>query len=135
MSVSYTYRLDTLPDEIIVQFVDEAAAKAARKNVVRWKTYVKDSWKQIVAVEPIVEVVEEEVLRAPETITDIEIVPTWIKFSEAAEMVGVRYQQVYQRAMNGRLEYLMIKDHWYAGSASIQEWIESRAAYMQKKGR
>ena len=129
MSVSYSYRLDTLPDEIIVQFVDEAAAKAARKNVVRWKTYVKDSWKQIVVVE------EEEVLRAPETITDVEIVPTWIKFSEAAEMVGVRYQQVYQRAMNGRLEYLMIKDHWYAGSASIQEWIESRAAYMQKKGR
>lgn len=129
MSVSYSYRLDTLPDEIIVQFVDEAAAKAARKNVVRWKTYVKDSWKQIVAVE------EEEVLRAPETITDVEIEPTWIKFSEAAKMVGVRYQQVYQRAMNGRLEYLMIKDHWYAGSASIQEWIESRAAYMQKKGR
>lgn len=129
MSVSYSYRLDTLPDEIIVQFVDEAAAKAARKNVVRWKTYVKDSWKQIVVVE------EEEVLRAPETITDVEIVPTWIKFSEAAEMVGVRYQQVYQRAMNGRLVYLMIKDHWYAGSASIQEWIESRAAYMQKKGR
>lgn len=56
----------------------------------------------------------------------------WIKFQEAADIMGVRYQQVFQRSQAGKMEVTHISEKWYASLDSVKDWYDHRLAWLNR---
>ena len=115
------YTINSLPKFVVVD--DEAVEKTV-KNLRRRKGIEKDSI-VVVDSEPVAEEIAIE-----EVVEDAADVEGLILFSTVAKQMGVRYQQVFQKHRQGKLDSVQVQGKWYASTAMVDLWNERRMKYL-----
>ena len=73
------------------------------------------------------EISEIEVLKIE---LEARIAKDFISFSAVAKLLNVRYQQVFQKHKQGKLDSVKINNAWYAKRESVDVWIARRESYF-----
>lgn len=128
-----------------LHFVECPAEEVAKhvRNIKRRKGVDKDSIKaeKLVAAMTDAEKLEHRKQReiecadkyGPVEETDSKVPEGYISFTAVAQMLGVRYQQVFQKHKQNKLGSLRVSGKWYANAENVDVWQERRIKYLSSQ--